>query len=369
MAELRVGMISRTVPPFDRGGIQTYVLGLSKALAARGVKVHLFIIGQELEIEGIEVHPIKAFPVPRLTAGLYTTFALNAARHVKRYDLDIIHGHSMYAGGYALAKRLPFVVTLHGTQLSELRATLETRPRPNHVLTDSFSMVMERMAASKADLVIAVCKRHKEEIMEQYGIEEDRIRVVYEGIDVQRFSPSECKGKDVLFVGRLHQRKGLDRLLKAFKKVKESDPEARLRIAGKGEGEKEYKALSRKLGIDDVVQFLGHVPDDVLPGLYTSSSLFIMPSYYEGFGLVLLEAMASGLPVLAGDTGVAPELVQNGKNGFIIDETDLHSRILEVLSDEALKRDMGKRNRAIMEKDLSWDNVAGNMVKVYKELL
>jgi glycosyltransferase involved in cell wall biosynthesis len=369
MSGLRVGMISRTIPPFDRGGIQTYVLGLSRALVDLGLDVHLFIIGEKIEMEGLKIHPVRAFPLPRLTAGLYMSFALNAARHVSRYDLDVIHGHSMYAGGYALSKNLPFVVTLHGTQLSELRSTFSTRPRPDHVLTDSCSMFMERAAAAKADIVIAVCKKHKREVVEQYGIDEEKLRVVYEGIDVDRFSPSSCEGNDVLFVGRLHQRKGVDRLLRAFKKVTESNGDARLRIAGKGEGESEYKKMARELGLGESVEFLGHVPDSELPALYSSASMFVMPSYYEGFGLVLLEAMASGLPVLAFDTGVAPEIIKNGKNGYIVDEHDMHDRILEMLSNPKKRKAMGKAGRKVVEKNLTWKKTAEHMLGIYREIL
>jgi len=362
-------MITRTIPPFDRGGIQTHVLNLSKALAKQGVEVHLFIIGKKVDFEGMVVHPVRAFPFPRLAAGLYVTFTLNAARHARRYDLDLIHGHSMYAAGYGLVKKRPFVLTLHGTQLGELRSSLETRPRPNHVLTDSASMLMEKYSIRKADRVIVTCKHNKEEVIEQYGVDEEKMRVVYQGVDLERFSPSRCEGKTALFVGRLHERKGLDRLLKAFKRVHKEDPAARLLIAGKGEGEKEYRALAKELGLGPSVEFLGHVPDADLPALYSSASLFVMPSYYEGFGLVLLEAMASGLPVLAFDTGVVPEVIENGRNGYVVDETSLANRMLGILGDEKRRRAMGQRSRAIVAEKLSWDRTAEGTIAVYKELL
>jgi len=364
-------MISRTIPLFDRGGIQTHVYNLSKALARQGVEVDLFIIGKKVDIgKNLTIHPIKAFGFPRLTAGLYATFTLNAARHAKRYDLDLIHGHSMYATGYALMKKKPFVLTLHGTQLSELRATLETRPRANHVMTDTITTLMEKYSISKADRVIVTCKHNFEEVIDQYNIDEEKMRVVYQGVDVERFTPSKCEGKTVLFVGRLHQRKGVDRLLRAFKKVVKEEPEAKLLIAGRGEGEQEYKALAKKLALGASVKFLGHFPEEELPGLYSSASLFVMPSYYEGFGLVLLEGMASGLPVLAFDTGVVPEIIENGRNGFMVeDDNDLADRVLEILADEQKRKAMGKRSRAIVEEKLTWDRTAKGTIEVYKELV
>jgi len=365
---MRIGMISRTIPPYDRGGIQTHVYNLAKSLAKHDVEVHLFIMGKKQKLDNIVIHPVRAFPFPRLTAGFYMTFALNAARHARRHKLDLIHGHAFYSFGYALTKKLPFVVTVHGTQLSYLRATLETNPTPNHVMTDSIAMIMERYSINKADLLIVTCKKNKQEIMDELKLEEERVRIVYQGVDVEHFLPSKCEGKRVLFVGRLHERKGIDRILKAWEKVHKEDKDAKLLVAGKGEFEEQYKKMASKLGLKDSVEFLGHVTEEELPGLYTSSSLFVMPSYYEAFGLVTLEAMAAGLPVLATDTGIAPEAIEKGKNGYLIDDDDMADRILEVLSSDKMKA-MGHRSRRIVEEKFTWDKTALGTIEVYKELL
>jgi len=365
---MRIGMISRTIPPYDRGGIQTHVYNLAKSLAKHDVEVHLFIIGKKQKMDNIVIHPVKAFPFPRLTAGLYMSFALNAARHARRCKLDLIHGHAFYSYGYALTKKLPFVVTVHGTQLSYLRATLETDPTPNHVMTDSIAMMMERYSINKADLLIVTCKKNKQEIMDELKLDKERVRIVYQGVDVERFLPSKCEGKKVLFLGRLHERKGIDRIIRAWQKVHKQDNEAKLLVAGKGEFEEQYKKMALDLGLKGSVEFLGHVPEKELPGLYTSSSLFVMPSYYEAFGLVTLEAMAAGLPILATDTGIAPEAIEKGKNGYLIDDDDMADRILEVLSSDKMKA-MGRRSRQIVEEKFTWDKTALGTIEVYKELL
>ena len=365
---MRIGMISRTIPPYDRGGIQTHVYNLAKCLAKQGIEVHLFIMGKKQKMDNIIIHPVRAFGFPRLTAGLYMTFALNAARHARRHKLDLVHGHAYYSFGYALTKKLPFVLTIHGTQLSYLRATLETNPTPNHVMTDSIAMMMERYCIKKADRLIVTCKKNKQEIMDELRLDEERVRIVYQGVDVERFSPSKCEGKRVLFVGRVHERKGIDRVLKAWVKVHKEDEDAKLLVAGRGEFEAQYKKMAYDLGLKDSVEFLGHVAEEELPSLYTSSSLFVMPSYYEAFGLVTLEAMAAGLPVLATDTGIAPEAIEKGKNGYLIDDENMADRILEVLASDKMKA-MGRRSRQIVEERFTWDQTAQGTIEVYKELV
>ena len=141
---MRLGMITRTVPPFDRGGIQTHVAELSKALVEEGVDVHLFIIGEKMDLYGAKIHPVKAREFPGITLGLYMTYTLNCAKKIAKYDLDVIHGHSMYSFGYSLKRdRIPYVATIHGTQLNELRHGIRSNFNLIHVITDPFTTFME----------------------------------------------------------------------------------------------------------------------------------------------------------------------------------------------------------------------------------
>jgi glycosyltransferase involved in cell wall biosynthesis len=367
---VKIGIIARTVPPLDRGGIQTHVFELSKALANKGIEVHLFIKGGQLKIPDINIHEIRPIPLPRLTLGEYVSFSLLSAGMVKAVGLDLVHGHSMYSFGYAMTRKkgLPYVLTAHGTQKNELKHTLKTRPTPNHVITDFGSMLMERYSAKKADAVVVVSQENKRDIMAQYGIPQNKVRVIHNGINPDRFKASELDGNRIIYVGRLHERKGVDRLLMSFKKVLD-EMKAELVIVGSGEMEGHLKELARKLDIEESVRFCGFVDDEDIPGLYASSSLFVMPSYYEGFGIVLLEAMASGLPVVATATGGAPELVENEKNGFLATHENMHKSIISLLQDRALMRNCGSNNRKKAIGNFSWDAIAERTIEVYSELL
>jgi len=363
-------MVARTVPPVDRGGIQNHVLELATALTDQGVDVTAYLLkGDYPDDLAFRVEQVPFVPLPRLTAGQYVSFSLAAGRRLRGAEYDVVHGHSMYGWGAALSGAHPMVVTCHGTQLNEYRATRATTRDPNHTTTDYISYRMERYAARKADAVIAVSTENKRDVVEQYGIPEQRMRMIPNGIRPERFHEAHPSGPTILFVGRLHQRKGVDHLLRAMPAVLERVPETRLLVAGSGEREAQLKALMKELELGDAVEFLGFVPDDDLPDLYARASVFTMPSLYEGFGIVMIEAMASSVPVVAFATGGAPEVIEEGVNGHLADAETLADRLADLLEDPAEAAAMGKRGRGLVEDRYSWKAVARQTMAVYEEVV
>jgi glycosyltransferase involved in cell wall biosynthesis len=361
-------MVARTVPPLDRGGIQTHVLELGTALVEKGAEVRAYLVkGDYPKDLPFEVEPVPFIPLPRLTAGQYVSFSIAAGRRLKGTAYDVVHGHSMYGWGAALAKAHPLVLTCHGTQLNEFRATKETTWDPNHRTTDYISFRMERYAALRSDLVMAVSEENRRDVEDQYGVEGDRMRVVPNGVTPERFHRADPEGPIVLSVGRLHQRKGIDHLIRAMPAIRERVPEARLWIGGRGEREADLRKLSRDLGLDDVVEFLGFVPDEDLPDLYARSMVFAMPSLYEGFGIVMLEAMAAHLPVVAFRTGATPEVIEEGTTGFLADPHTLADRLATVLEDPKRAAEMGRGGRERVEAEYTWSRVAQMTLEVYEE--
>jgi glycosyltransferase involved in cell wall biosynthesis len=363
-------MVARTIPPLDRGGIQNHVLELATALSAQDVDVTAYLLkGDYPEDLPFRVEQVPFVPLPRLTAGQYVSFSLAAGRRLQGGDHDVVHGHSMYGWGAALSRTGPMVVTCHGTQLNEYRATRATTRDPNHTTTDYISYRMERYAARRADRVIAVSEENRVDVVEQYGIPGERMRVIPNGIRPERFHEARPQGPTVLFVGRLHQRKGVDVLLRSMPAVRERVPEARLLIAGTGERERDLKALKAELDLGEAVEFLGFVPDEDLPDLYASATVFAMPSLYEGFGIVMIEAMASSVPVVAFATGGAPEVIEDGVNGHLADPDTLADKLVRVLQDPADAAAMGRRGRELVEDRYSWRAVAKRTREVYGEVL
>jgi glycosyltransferase involved in cell wall biosynthesis len=381
---MKIGMVTRTIFPFDRGGIQRHVAEISKALSREGVEVHIFIVGKGLGVngplyrstplsealldDGIHLHPVTVFPTPRFTLGEYLSYSLNAARHIKKLDLDLIHGQSMYSFGCAFKKKFPLIVTIQGPQIIEYKTILNSRGTLNHIVTDAFSVLMEAYSSRKADRVIVDSEEGKRTVVEKYGVDESKVRVIVkEGVNYEQFKPSSCEGNIVLFVGRLHERKGVDLLLPIFKEVLKEE-KAQLRIVGSGEKEKSLRLQAERLGLMKNVEFLGFLPDSEMQKQYSEASIFVSPSRYEGFGIVLLEALASGLPLVTTKTGISSKVVQDGKNGFLVDYENMGEAIVRLLKDKDLRKRMGIRSREIAT-NYSWSSAAKRMIAIYEELV
>ena len=210
-----------------------------------------------------------------------------------------------------------------------------------------------------------------------------RTRVIYGGADPRRYAPDPAVARDgVLFVGRITPHKGIDCLIGAL------PPGARLRIAGSAGHdpdlpEREYPLLLRRLAAGRDVDVLGPVSDDVLPVLYRQAAVLVLPSVHrtcygreirvsELLGLVVLEAMASGTPVVASRLGGLAEIVQHGITGFLVEPgnvADLRERLAQVLRDPSLAARLGRNARELVLERFTWDTCAERCLATYAELL
>jgi glycosyltransferase involved in cell wall biosynthesis len=215
------------------------------------------------------------------------------------------------------------------------------------------------------------------------GVPADRTRVVYGGADPQRFAPDPQVSRDgVLYVGRLTPHKGIDRLIRAL-------PDgARLTVAGTGGHDprppgRDYPALCRRLARDRDVVFAGAVPDTDLPALHRRAAVFVLPTVKvdcygrhfaiaELLGLSVLEAMASGTPVVASRLDGLPEVVRDGETGFLVtpgDVDELRERVGQLLGDRPLAARMGRRAREVAREEFSWAACARRCLDAYEELV
>jgi glycosyltransferase involved in cell wall biosynthesis len=231
-----------------------------------------------------------------------------------------------------------------------------------------------------------VSKYTVDELTELYEINEKKIHVIYNGVDVQKFKPRpdraelrrdfglEAEKKIVLFVGRLYHRKGLEILLRSIPPVLQEFSDVKFVISGKGFKEKEesLRNLAKQLDIEDHVTFLGYVPDEKLPNLYSTSDIFVLPAIYENFPFAILEAQATGLPVISTKVGGIPEFLVDNENGFLIDPGDsaqLTHRVLALLQDPKLAKEMGMRGRKLIEEKFSWRLITSQVIDLYHKLL
>ena len=304
---------------------------------------------------------------------------------------DVYEAHTVSGYGFmkALKKRSikkPFIQTVHGVLADEYMQSLQGgsltfRAKLADLIMWRLSR-LERESAKNATLIVTVSKYSSEKLVQFYDVDKTKIRIVPNGVDIQRFQPSEgCKkikrqiGIDsklcVLFVGRLIPRKGLSFLIEAAKHIIKEFKETIFVIVGNGSLKNYLRAYLEKINLSGNFVFLGDVNENVLPAVYNCADVFALPSIQEGQGIALLEAQATATPVVAFDVGGVHEAVVDKETALLIkpDSCELADAVLKLLSNWSLREKMGNKGREFVSNNFSWDICAQRMLQVYREAL
>ena len=392
----RVLLLSWEYPPVIEGGLARHVRKLAEALVRQGVGVDVLTRGVGDgpgagqpgvdELAGVTVHRVAEPSWPRdLDRFVAWVEQMNgdmlAAGEAlaEENDYDLVHGHDWLVAQAAatLAERadVPYVTTIHATEHGRHQGWVQDYPQ-SHIHS------VERWMARRADAVIVCSYYMRGHVADIFDIDERRISVIPNGIDPSELQPAgdlealrrefaEPHEKLVLFIGRLVYEKGFQLALDALPGVVEQVENVRYLVAGSGTHEAELKAQADRLGLSEHGVFLGWIGDDVLHSLYRIADLCVVPSIYEPFGLVALEAMASGCPCIVADTGGLREVVPVGErvglrfNGG--DAEHLGVMIERLLVDEQLReRLVTEASEHVLRFD--WDDIALRTRGIYREL-
>jgi glycogen(starch) synthase len=392
----RVLMLSWEYPPVIEGGLARHVRKLSEELVRQGVAVDVLTRGAGERSEdgrpaveergGVIVHRVREPNWPRdLDRFVAWVEHMNedmlrageALAEERSYDL--VHGHDWLVANAcsALAERLevPFLTTIHATEHGRHQGWVQDQPQ-SHI------HAVERWMAQRADSVITCSHYMRGHVADIFDIDEGRITVIPNGIDPRDLRPvddlqtlrQKFAAPDeqlVLLVGRLVYEKGFQLALDALPGVIERVGNVRFLVAGSGTHEGELKAQAERLGLTDQGVFLGWIGDDALHSLYRIADLCVVPSIYEPFGLVALEAMASGCPCIVADTGGLREVVPSGErvglrfNGG--DAEHLGVMIERLLVDNELRdRLVAEASEHVLSFD--WSDVAQRTRGIYRQL-
>ncbi|MCD6372302.1 MAG: glycosyltransferase family 4 protein [Thermococcus sp.] len=381
---MRIALVSDWYYP-KVGGVASHMHHLAIHLKMRGHEVAIVTndleTGKEEELErlGIELRKIPGTVSPII--GINLTYGLKSNRELGEYlrDFEVVHSHHAFTplslkavkAGRNLGKAT--LLTTHSISLSHesslWKALGLTFPLFSHYLSFPHRIIavsnaakafIEHFADSPVDVIPngvddelfrPVGRKEREKVREELGIE----------------------GRLVLYVSRMSPRKGPHVLLNAFQRVAREVDDALLVMVGSGEMLPILKAQAKFLGIEDRVRFMGYVPNELLPKLYASADVFVLPSTTaEAFGIVILEAMASGVPVVATDVGGVPEIIEESGGGLLVppgNELSLGDAIKKLLNDEELAKRLGSNGRKAVEERYSWKKVAGEIEKAYENAL
>jgi D-inositol-3-phosphate glycosyltransferase len=407
----RIAMISVHSCPLaalggkETGGMNVYIRELSRELAKEGIHIDIFTRSQQPTIPTV-VDYQKGVRVIHLKAGFKAPFEKN---HVwfhlpeflhnmqqfireEKSSYNLIHSHYWLSGRVGIALRalydIPLVHMFHtlGYLKDEVTKSLGTAE-------SSIRLREEAQLLKHAEHIVVSSNREKAQMIGTGKVSPEKISIIPCGVDTHLFKPLPSRQSKshlslpdkryILFVGRIDPVKGIDILLKAMRIVKDQGDAAdavRLLVIG-GDGNHptctrdselhKLKQLTADLGLSDMVTFLGPQKQELLPSFYAAAEMCVLPSRYESFGMVALEAMACGRPVIASNVGGLPSFIQDKVTGFLVpggNETVLAEKILTLLNDAPLGKSMGKDARQ-KAKEFSWKKIALQMIVLYSTLM
>jgi D-inositol-3-phosphate glycosyltransferase len=387
----RVGLVSVHTSPLDRpgegdsGGLNVYVREVATRLARRGIHVDVFTrrVSRDVPdtvrlVEGVDVHHLDAGPPRPMDKGDLANhlcaFVLAMRRHPTAGTHDVLHTHYWLSGwvGRRLARHfdVPFVHTFHTIGVLK-NATLAPGDAPEPPLR----LVAESRIAADADRLLVLTCGEARLLHRAYRVSGHRMVVVRPGVDLTRFAPGgarEAGPPRLLFAGRLQPLKGPDLAIRILAEVRRARPDARLEIVGGTSGATSSETgptglatLADELGVSEAVRFSPAVDQDVLAARYRAADVVLVPSRSETFGLVALEAQASGVPVVAARVPGLEAVVAGG--GTLVDGHDPADHASAVLAylDDSAKRATARAAALATARGSTWDATVDRLVEAY----
>lgn len=381
------------------GGTGAYVYYLSNELMKHGYSVCIVTgysqAGDVRVSEKLSIFFLKTSKTPIVKSFLFAGSSfrkLNSLHDCVR--VDITHANLPLVPNFAVPAGFgkTLISTVHSTWKGEAEAIKGepySRLNPNEKFMVSFNWFLrlfEESMLKQSNKIIAVSDFTKRELLQYYKVQEDKIHVIHNGVDVTKFQPARDKRRakeelgfkpdetTILSVGRLYARKGLFTLIESMPAVTRRFPRAKFIISGKGQSNEMKKLVvyAEKLGVRDTIVFTGYYPDKKLPMLYQAADVFAFSTFYENLPFAVLEVLSTGLPVVTTNVGGIPEMIEDGKNGFLVQPSnpqELSDRILYSLEHPGDATEMALCARKTIEDRFDWRLIVQKVLKVYEEAL
>ncbi|MDY6795317.1 MAG: glycosyltransferase family 4 protein [Actinomycetota bacterium] len=387
---MKILLLSWEYPPRIIGGLGTHVHQLAVNLARLGANVHVITKDVENapdyeEIDDVHIHRVPLY-APRIPQDEWVPWTLqfNVALLEKAIPLinerigkvQVIHAHDWLVAhaGIALkhAYRIPLVATIHATEYG----------RHQRNLPEGMSRIIHQIEwwlTFESVRTICCSNYMRDEVVKIFELPFDKVSVIPNGIEYKLFQidPDEERirkrfiepdSRMVFFVGRLVYEKGVQTVIEAMPKILEEVPDIRFLVAGTGPHVRALQAMIEEFGLDHKIKMLGFVDMDVLVKFYKCADLTVVPSLYEPFGMVVLEAMVAGCPVIVAETGGLKEIVVHEETGLCFrpgNSDSLAQAIIRVLKDERLADRLTSDAFKFIEQKYSWGRIARQTLEIY----
>jgi len=355
-----------------------------KNLIADSINIHNFSEGIDLSflscsLKTFRMLPIRSFLRPESIFFTlpYSWFLL---RLIKEFSIDIVHAHFAYPSGFAglLTKKAtekPLAVTLHGVDI-----LTEPSIKYGIRLKKAYDRMVEKVLAHADKVFVASTFVYQEAL--NAGCDRERLVYLPNGVDMRKFHPEingafiaerlGVKNQPIVFSLQAHEpKKGIEYLIRAIPMVVKEIPGVIFVIGGDGPLRTFHEALARKLNIEKSCIFIGRIPHRELPPYYSACDIFVIPSIIEAFGIVTVEAMASGKPVIGTNVGGLRDIVRDGVSGFLVrpkNSNDIADKIIALIENPKLRMEMGIKGRKIAEENFDINNRIDTILSVYHDL-
>jgi len=384
---MRICMLTWEFPPRIVGGIARHCFGLSRALARKNLDVHVVTLEfpgapEFEEMDGVKVHRVRieiGHPDFIIWTFIFNHFMEKLVANLSRnYEFDVIHIHDWLTAPVGIAAKYymnkPLVSTVHSIEMGRAQGLRN----PNSLLIDG----LEWWMTYEAKKIISCSSSMRWELERHFHLPPEKITVIPNAVDPSKYQRNidrdevrrrygiEPHEKVVLFVGRLVPQKGVEYLVRAVPLVLQRIRNVKFVIVGDGWSKDYLEGMARATGYGDRVIFLGFISDSDLTELTMSVDVLVVPSVYEPFGIVALEGMAAGVPVVAANVGGLSEIIEHDKTGVLVYARNLESiawGICRVLSDPGYSRWLAQNAKRKVQESYSWDAAAERTIKVYEE--
>ncbi|MDO4631539.1 MAG: D-inositol-3-phosphate glycosyltransferase [Corynebacterium sp.] len=406
---MRVAMISMHTSPLqqpgtgDAGGMNVYILNVAAQLAQQGIAVDIYTratrpsqglvvnVESNLRVINVIAGPYEGLKKEELSTQL-AAFSRGILEFVTNYHItyDLVHSHYWLSGqvGWLLRDiwHIPLVHTAH-----TLAAVKNHHRTPTDTPESEARRICEQQLVDNANLLVVNTLEEANDLICHYDAQEDKIKTMAPGTNTELFTPGTGRNteqarrelgiplhaKVVAFVGRLQEFKGPQVLIKAVSRLLDRDPHRNLQVlicggvSGAVNTMEKYTSLVQQLGVEHRIRFLEPRPPEELVQIYRAADIVAVPSYNESFGLVVIEAQASGTPIIAARVGGLPIVVSEGETGILVDghdPDDWADAIANLLDDDATRIRMAE-DAVKHASQFSWKSSAENLMEIYYDAL
>jgi len=399
LKKLKIGMLSVHSSPIgslgtnDTGGMSVCIREIARELGRRGHSVDIFtrlsgsghkqIVRLYENVRLIHLRAGKEGYLPKLAAyPLIKDLFQELDRFRSREDIvyDFVHSHYWLSGMLGEYARkswdIPHIVTFHtlGAVKNDIKG-VEQEP--------GLRVKNEKQLAKTCHCIIASTEKEKEQLVRYYEASPDSIRVIPCGVDLALFRPLDKLTSRqqvdfhqnetlLLYVGRFVPSKGLDRLLEAMSHLRHYYPVRMMVVGGEDQQSSDaqtFNKLSQEFGVRDHVTFVGRIEQELLPTYYNAADILVVPSRYESFGLVALESLACGTPVLATRVGAMEMILREGNTGYLVDDGSPDALAQGIKTFIPISRTLSRDAIRGSVLEYGWENVTSALIKEYETIL